>query len=91
MSILAERRSVLAWGSYVRGSEERQRDVDRFFSSARTTDAQALAVLEKYRPTHVLVYPEIDQVHPAVVGWLRPIFESPTVVLYEVPDTFPHH
>jgi hypothetical protein len=83
--IVSERRSVLAWGSYVRGRGSRVRDIVRFYRSARLTEEFALAVLDKYRPTHVLVYPATDHVHPKLLARLRPVFGSPEVMLYEVP------
>lgn len=85
--IFSERRAVLAWADYVRGSRHRQHDVNRFFKSAHGTEAAALTILEKYRPTHIIAYSHLDHIHPAVVARLRPVFQESTVTLYEVPDT----
>lgn len=86
VAVVSERRSVLAWGGYVRNSRVRERDINRFYRSADSTDAEALTVLHTYQPTHVVAYPATDRIHPAVLGRLRVVFRSPDVVLYEVPD-----
>ena len=87
-AIVSARRIVLGWDvrySAV-GGEERLREVNRFYSSAAAEDpAPAFDILRKYHVTHVIVRQPEDRVHPALLAQLRPIFEQPGVVLYEVP------
>ncbi|HKB11135.1 MAG TPA: hypothetical protein VKD69_10785 [Vicinamibacterales bacterium] len=86
-TIVAARRIVLGWDvrySAV-GGEERLRDVNRFYNSAAGDSAGALDILRKYQITHVIVRPQDDRVHPAVLAALKPILERPTVGLYAVP------
>src|SRR5262249_22805950 len=81
-TILAARRIVLGWDvrySAV-GGEERLRDVNRFYASAGGDPAAALDTLRKYHVTHVIVRPQEDHVHPAVLARLKPIVEQQSVV-----------
>jgi hypothetical protein len=86
MTILSERRIVLGWDvrySAV-GGEGRLRDVNAFFSSSHGTPDAALAVLDRYHVTHVVVRDQ-DRIHPAVLERLRPLERFPDVTLYAVP------
>jgi hypothetical protein len=84
VGILSERRSVLAWAGYVRGSEPRQQDVDAFFYSGDA--ARALEVLRTYRPTHVIVYASRDRIAPDVRDRLEFVFRTGDVTIYRVPE-----
>lgn len=84
VGILASRRSVLAWGRYVRDSGARRREVDRFFQSRDGDPSEALATLDRYRPTHVIEDRTRDRIHPAVRARLHVIFQNPQVALYGV-------
>ena len=86
-TIVAARRIVLGWDvrySAV-GGEGRLRDVNRFYSSADGNADAALDTLRRYQVTHVIVRPQDDHVHPAVLEKLKLILQFPDVVLYEVP------
>jgi len=80
--ILAERRSLLAWSNYARGSDQRRMDVEAFFASASGSAAQASDVLQRYRPTHVLEYRKVDRIHPEVRARLQLLFQNADVALY---------
>jgi hypothetical protein len=85
-AIVAARRIVLGWDvrySAV-GGEPRLRDVNRFYSSADGDPGAALDILERYGVTHVVVRPEEDMVHPAVLQQLKLILDLPGAELYEV-------
>ena len=86
MTIVAARRIVLGWDvrySAV-GGEERLSDVNAFFTSVDREPEEALATLQRYRVTHVIVR-EGDRVHPAVLAKLTPVMRFPDVQLYAVP------
>ena len=83
INILSGRRSVLAWSRYVRDSDVRRREVDRFFQ-ARLDATEALAILDRYRPTHVIEDRTRDRLHPALQSRLRMIFQTPQMALYAV-------
>jgi hypothetical protein len=84
IAILAGRRSVLSWSRYVRGSEERRREVDRFFRSDGQSPDEALAVLARYTPTHVIEDRSRDRLHPGIRARLRVVVRTPIRVLYAV-------
>jgi hypothetical protein len=87
LAVLSERRIVLGWDvkySAV-GGEDRLRDVEAFFASATGDPAAALAVLARYRVTHLLLRKRFDRVHPAVLARLTLVYEFPDVALYTVP------
>jgi hypothetical protein len=86
VAIDAERRVVLAWGRYVRGSETRQGEVEAFFSSADRDPAPALDLLRRYGVTHVINRPARDRIHPAVLSRLRLVIEVRDAQLYAVPE-----
>jgi hypothetical protein len=83
--VVAERRVVLAWGRYAVGSDDRRRDVDRFFASAEREPSVAFDVLRRYHVTHVIERPGRDRIHPSALSRLRAILRFPDAVLYEVP------
>jgi hypothetical protein len=84
VAIAADRRVVLGWGRgyYAVGSDQRVRDIDRFFGSARHSPEDALATLTRYRVTHVIVHPDRNRVHPDVIARLTPVMTFPDVTLY---------
>lgn len=84
LGILAERRSVLSWASYVRGSAERRDEVDAFFASPDF--GRATAVLRAYRPTHVIEYENRDHINPELRGQLEFVSRTDDVALYRVPE-----
>jgi hypothetical protein len=84
LGVLAERRSVLAWAGYVRGSEARRADIEAFFGGADTTSA--VEMLRRYRPTHIVVYRDRDRVDPTVIEALELVMRSGAVELYRVPE-----
>jgi len=89
LAILSERRIVLGWDvkySAV-GGESRLRDVEAFYQSADGDAAEALATLDRYHVTHLLVRTRRDRVHPDVLARLTPIFKYPEVALYRVPGS----
>lgn len=86
VNILSERRSVLAWGEYVRGSDSRAEDIDAFFASADRPVEHGLEILRRYRPTHVLEYIGRDRIHEDVTRRLLPISRNAVVALYAVPE-----
>jgi hypothetical protein len=91
LSILSERRVVLGWGRayYAVGSEERVRDVDRFFRSADGDSGAAMDMLHRYHVTHVVVRPDRDRVNPDVLARLTPLMTFPDAALYGVPGEGP--
>jgi hypothetical protein len=88
LAIASDRRVVLGWGRayYAVGSDERVRDVDRFFGSASGKADEALDTLRRYHVTHVVVRTDRDHVHPDVLARLRLVMSSPDVALYAVPN-----
>lgn len=82
LGILAERRSVLSWAGYVRGSGERRADVEAFFASPDA--ATATAILKKYRPTYVVEYLDRDKINPQVRDQLELKFRKRNVAIYRV-------
>jgi uncharacterized membrane protein len=85
-AIVSERRIVLGWDvrySAV-GGEERLQDVNRFYSSAAGDPDAAIEILRRYHVTHVIIRPQDDHVHRAVLDKLKPILQFPDVVLYQV-------
>jgi hypothetical protein len=84
VAVIANRRVVLGWGRgyYAVGSEQRVRDIDRFFGSARHTSEDALATLKRYGVTHVIVHPDRNRVHRDVIARLTPVMTFADVVLY---------
>ncbi len=84
VAILAERRSVIAWAGYVRGSEKRRADAEAFFADPDQPTAEA--VLREYRPTHVIEYESRDRLNPDVRGRLDFVLRNSGVVLYRVPE-----
>jgi hypothetical protein len=85
LSILSERRTVLAWWRYVRGSDPRRNEVDRFFRSTTSDPARALRVLRTYKVTHVVQNVRSDRIHPEVIARLKVLLRSGLLVFYEVP------
>jgi hypothetical protein len=88
LTVVAQRRVVLGWARYAVGSDDRRRDVERFFGSAEGAPASALAVLRRYHVSHVVDHPARDRVHGEVLARLRPVLSFPDVVLYEVPAVY---
>jgi hypothetical protein len=84
IGLLAERRSVLSWGSYVRGADERRVDVETFFGDSEP--AATMEVLRKYRPTHVIEYESRNRIAPEVRDGLDLVLRSGDVKLYRVPE-----
>jgi hypothetical protein len=89
LTVLSERRVVLAWGRYAVGSNERLREVEAFYRSSRDLSA-LMDVLRKYNVTHVVVHRDVDRVHPDVIARLKPLMGSDVVQLYEVPEALKH-
>jgi hypothetical protein len=85
LAILSERRTVLAWWRYVRGSDARRGEVERFFRSSTGDPVRALRVLRTYEVTHVVEDVRGDRIHPDVRARLKPIMRAEQLVLYEVP------
>jgi hypothetical protein len=85
LGLLAERRSLLSWADYVRGSEARADDVRYFFTSARRSPDKALAILQRNHPTHVIEYKDRDQIHPEVLSRLQLVFSDREIAIYLVP------
>ncbi len=83
LGILSERREVLGWASYVRGSDERKGDVETFFAAPDA--AKATEILHKYHPTHVVEYLDRDHINPQVREQLEVASRDGNVVLYRVP------
>jgi len=86
LTVLSERRVVLAWGRYAVGSGERLREVEAFFGGSRTVE-NTLAILRKHRVTHVIVHTGRDRVPPDVIAMLKPVMGDDEVKLYEVVTT----
>ena len=84
VGILSERRSVLAWAGYVRGSDERRGDVEAFFASPDA--ARATEILHKYHATHVVEYLDRDHINPQVRDQLQLASRDGNVALYRVPE-----
>jgi hypothetical protein len=84
MTILSERRVVLAWGRYAVGSAERLREVQAFYSGGRTLDG-TIDILRKHAVTHVIVHPERDRILPEILARLKLIMGDEESRLYEVP------
>ena len=84
MTVLSERRTVLAWGRYAVGSGERLREVEAFYGGTRTLE-NTLDILRKHRVTHVVVHAARDRVNPDVLGRLKSVMGDGDVTLYEVP------
>jgi hypothetical protein len=84
LGILAERRGVLAWASYVRGGDERKGDVETFFAAPDA--AKATEILHKYHPTHVVEYIDRDHINPRVREQLQVASRDGNVVVYHVPE-----
>lgn len=83
LTVVSERRVVLAWGRYAVGSGERLRDVDAFYASTREP-AALLDILPRYKVTHVVVHEDRDKIHPEVLANLRMVMGDDRVKLYEV-------
>jgi hypothetical protein len=83
LTVLSERRVVLAWGRYAVGSEERLREVEAFYRGTRTLE-NTLAVLRKHQVTHVIVHTGRDKILPEVLAWLKLVMGDDEVRLYEV-------
>jgi hypothetical protein len=86
VGILAERRSVLAWAGYVRGSNQRRAEVDAFFASPDYAAAEAL--VRAYRPTHVIETEGRDRMNPELRALLDFVSRADGVALYRVPVRF---
>jgi hypothetical protein len=87
LGIISERRSVLSWAGYVRGSDERRADLETFFAAPDA--ATAASILKKYRPTHVVEYIDRDHINPQVRDQLELAFRKQNVAIYRVPETLP--
>ncbi len=87
IAVAADRRVVLGWGrgQYAVGSEQRVRDIDRFFTSSKRHPEEAIETLRRYGVTHVLMRADRDRVHPEVLATLTPVMAFPDVTLYRVP------
>lgn len=88
--IEAERRTVLAWSSYVEGDGNPEVDalraeVARFFGTPQSSGADDVTILKRFRVTHVIERMSTDRIHPNVVRRLRLVTGTPAVRLYEVP------
>jgi len=83
MAVLSERRTVLAWGRYAVGSNERQREVDAFYGSTREIP-RLMDILSKHHVTHVVVHTNRDRVNPQVLDQLKLVMGDGVVNLYEV-------
>jgi hypothetical protein len=84
LGILSERRGVLAWAPYVRGSDERKAGVETFFAAADA--AKATELLHKYHPTHVVEHLDRDHINPQVREQLQVASRDGNGVLYRVPE-----
>ncbi|MCC7007332.1 MAG: hypothetical protein IT184_00800 [Acidobacteria bacterium] len=89
LPVVAGRRVVLAWARYAVGSEERLADVEAFYASADGDPDRALALLQRYRVSHVIVRARRDRVHPAVLARLLPVLRADDLTLYAVPAGLP--
>jgi hypothetical protein len=85
LTVLSERRVVLAWGRYAVGSGERLGEVNAFYGGSRTTE-NTLNILKKHNVTHVVVHPGRDRVPADVLAKLRVVMGDDEVRLYEVPE-----
>jgi hypothetical protein len=86
MTVLSERRIVLAWARYAVGSAERLREVEAFYSGGRTLD-NTIDILRKHAVTHVIVHPDRDRILPEMLARLKLVMGDETVKVYEVPQT----
>jgi hypothetical protein len=88
--IESQRRTVLAWSSYVEGDGNPEIDalltaIARFFGSPAAPGADDVTLLRRFHVTHVIERAGTDQLHPNVVAQLRLVTGTPAVRLYEVP------
>jgi hypothetical protein len=87
LTVLSERRVVLAWGRYAVGSGERLGEVNAFYGGSRTTE-NTLNILKKHRVTHVIVHPGRDRVPPDVLSKLKFVMGDDEARLYEVEESY---
>lgn len=85
LSVLSERRTVLAWSRYVRESLALQQEVDDFFRSADGRAADAVQTLRRHHVTHVVESVARDRIHPDVLRRLTLLVDTPNLRLYSVP------
>ncbi len=85
LAIVSARRVVLGWGHpyYAVGSAGRLNDVNQFYRSAGGDAARALATLQRYNVTHVVVT-DRSRVHQEVFSRLRLLVRAQDAGLYEV-------
>jgi hypothetical protein len=88
ISLLAERRTVLAWARYARDSAPLRAEIDAFFDSARGDPTGARSILTRHHVTHVLETVGSDHIHPDLLRSLRPLVITPAFRLYAVPPGF---
>lgn len=84
ITILAERRSLLAWARYARDSGPLKADIDVFFNSLGGNANNSIALLERHHVTHVLETVGVDKIDPALLRRLEPVLVTPTYRLYAV-------
>jgi len=85
ITLLAERRSLLAWARYARDSGPLKADIDAFFASSTGDPGRSWSLLTRNHVTHVLETVGGDRIHPDVLRSLHPILVTPTYRLYAVP------
>lgn len=87
VSLLAGRRTVLAWAQYTRNTAPLAAEIDQFFQSAAGDPAEAWSTLIAHHVTHVVETVGRDRIHPDVLGRLEPLLVTGTLRLYAVPRT----
>ncbi len=85
ITVLAERRSLLAWARYARDSGPLKADIDAFFNSSARDPREGWSLLARNHVTHVLETVGGDRIHPDVLRSLHAILVTPTYRLYAVP------
>jgi len=86
LTLFSERRTVLAWAQYVRGSRVLQEEIDEFFQSAKFSPTAAWDLLRYYHVTHVVEAIDRDHIHEDVRCRLQPVFTTRTLRVLAVPS-----
>jgi hypothetical protein len=85
ISILAERRVVLAWARYARNVAPLQAEIDDFFQSEHRSFGEAQSLLARSGATHLLETVGIDHINPELLARLAPVVSTGSLRLYEIP------
>jgi hypothetical protein len=85
ISILAERRVVLAWARYARNVAPLQAEIDGLFQSEHRSFAEAQAALARSGATHLLETVGVDRINPELLARLVPVVSTGSLRLYEIP------